>query len=91
MAMIKLRCVVEHITYQNQENGYSVMRVKVKDYADLVTLVGNLLDVPVGPCCYAMACGRWTNGTGASSSARCGKKSCLLRYMVSRSIWEADW
>lgn len=48
MAMIKLRCVVEHITYQNQENGYSVMRVKVKDYADLVTLVGNLLDVPVG-------------------------------------------
>lgn len=48
MAMMKLRCVVEHITYQNQENGYSVMRVKVKDYADLVTLVGNLLDVPVG-------------------------------------------
>ena len=48
MAMIKLRCVVEHITYQNQENGYSVMRVKVKDYAELVTLVGNLLDVPVG-------------------------------------------
>lgn len=46
--MMKLRCVVEHITYQNQENGYSVMRVKVKDYADLVTLVGNLLDVPVG-------------------------------------------
>lgn len=48
MAMMKLRCVVEHITYQNQENGYSVMRVKVKDYADLVTLVGNLLNVPVG-------------------------------------------
>lgn len=48
MAMMKLRCVVEHITYQNQENGYSVMRVKAKDYADLVTLVGNLLDVPVG-------------------------------------------
>lgn len=48
MAMMKLRCVVEHITYQNQENGYSVMRAKVKDYADLVTLVGNLLDVPVG-------------------------------------------
>ncbi|WP_040366186.1 SF1B family DNA helicase RecD2 [Phocaeicola barnesiae] len=46
--MMKLRCVVEHITYQNQENGYAVMRVKVKDYADLVTLVGNLLDVPVG-------------------------------------------
>ena len=46
--MIKIRCVIDHITYQNQENGYSVMRVKVKDYKDPVTLVGNLLDVPVG-------------------------------------------
>ena len=46
--MQKLRCVVERITYQNPENGYSVMKVKVKDYADLVTLVGNMLEVPVG-------------------------------------------
>ena len=46
--MIKIRCVVERITYQNQENGYSVMKVKVKGYSDLITLVGNLLDVPVG-------------------------------------------
>jgi len=45
---MKLRCVVERITYQNPENGYSVLKVKVKDYADLVTLVGNLLDVTVG-------------------------------------------
>lgn len=46
--MIKLRCVVERITYQNPENGYSVMRVKVKGCNDLVTLVGNLLEVPAG-------------------------------------------
>ena len=46
--MQKLRCVVERVTYQNPENGYSVMKVKVKDYSDLVTLVGNLLEVPVG-------------------------------------------
>ena len=43
-----LRCVVERITYQNPENGYSVLKVKVKGYNDLVTLVGNLLEVPVG-------------------------------------------
>jgi hypothetical protein len=36
--MTKLRCVVERITYQNAENGYSVMKVKVKGYDDLVTL-----------------------------------------------------
>lgn len=46
--MIKIRCVVEHITYQNPENGYSVMKVQVKGYREAVTLVGNLLDVPVG-------------------------------------------
>lgn len=46
--MPKHRCVVERITYQNPENGYSVMKVKVKGYDDLVTLVGNLLDVPAG-------------------------------------------
>lgn len=46
--MLKIRCVVEHITYQNSENGYSIMKVNVKGYKDLVTLVGSLLDVPVG-------------------------------------------
>ena len=46
--MIKLRCVIEHITYQNQENGWSVMKVKVKGYDNLVTMTGSLLDVPVG-------------------------------------------
>lgn len=46
--MLKLRCVIERITFLNPENGYSVMKVKVKGYNDLVTLVGNLLEVPVG-------------------------------------------
>ena len=46
--MLKIRCIVERITYQNPENGYSVMKVKVKGYEDLVTLVGNLLEVPAG-------------------------------------------
>ncbi|MCQ2071606.1 MAG: ATP-dependent RecD-like DNA helicase [Bacteroidaceae bacterium] len=56
---MKLRCVVEHITYQNPENGYSVMKVKVKDYNDLVTLVGNLLDVPAGSVLLCQ--GNWKN------------------------------
>lgn len=46
--MMKIRCVVERITYQNPENGYSVLKVRVKDYAELVTVIGNLLDVNVG-------------------------------------------
>jgi exodeoxyribonuclease V alpha subunit len=39
---------VERITYQNPENGYTVLKVKVKGYDDLVTVVGSLLDANVG-------------------------------------------
>ncbi len=46
--MAKLRCVVERVTYQNPENGYSVLKVRVKGYQELVPLVGNLVDVTVG-------------------------------------------
>lgn len=45
---MKIRCVVERITYQNPDNGYSVLKVRVKGYDDLVPLVGNLFDVNVG-------------------------------------------
>lgn len=46
--MIRIRCVVERITYQNPENGYSVLKVAIKGYNDLVTLIGNLVDANVG-------------------------------------------
>ena len=45
---LKIRCVVERITYQNPENGYSVLKCRVKDYSDLVAVVGNLVDANVG-------------------------------------------
>ena len=34
--MLKIRCIIERITYQNPENGYSVLNCRVKDYYDLV-------------------------------------------------------
>lgn len=43
-----MRCVVEHITFQNAETGYSVLRVSSSDYKSLVTVVGNFLGVGVG-------------------------------------------
>ncbi len=46
--MDHLRCVVERITYQNDENGFSVIRCRAKNYSDLVTVVGNMPDVHVG-------------------------------------------
>lgn len=45
---IKIRGVVERITYQNPDNGYTVLKCAVKNYTDLVTVVGSLMDVNVG-------------------------------------------
>ena len=36
------RCVVERITYQNTDNGYSVIKCRAKGYQDLVTVVGSI-------------------------------------------------
>lgn len=46
--MEHLRCVVERITYQNEENGYTVLKCAVKNYNDLVTVVGTMPDTHVG-------------------------------------------
>lgn len=46
--MEHLRCVVERITYQNTENGYTVLKCAAKNYNDLVTVVGTMPDIHVG-------------------------------------------
>lgn len=46
--MEHLRCVVERITYQNVENGYTVLKCRAKNYSDLVTVVGTMPDAHVG-------------------------------------------
>ena len=43
-----LRCVVERITFHNEENGYTILKCIVKGYHDLVTVVGCLPSVVVG-------------------------------------------
>ena len=46
--MERLRCIVERITYQNGQNGYSVIKCRVKGYDYLVTAVGAMPDIHVG-------------------------------------------
>ncbi len=43
---MKLRAVIERITYQNGENGYSILKARVKGYDDLGTLVGSMHEAP---------------------------------------------
>ncbi len=46
--MERIRCVVERITYQNEENGYTVIKCRAKGYKELVTVVGTMPEVFVG-------------------------------------------
>lgn len=55
--MQKIRCVVERITYQNPENGYSVLKCRVKNYSELVSVIGNMIDANVGS--VLLAEGEW--------------------------------
>ena len=48
--MEKIRCTIDHITYQNQENGYSVLQASIKGFRDKQTLVGTFHEVTVGAC-----------------------------------------
>jgi exodeoxyribonuclease V alpha subunit len=54
----QLEGAVERITYYNEENGYSVIRLSVDGRADLVTVVGNLPEVQPGESLRLE--GRWT-------------------------------
>ena len=50
---------VERITYHNAENGFCVLRVKVKGHKDLVTVTGNVPSVSAGE--YIKCSGVWHN------------------------------
>jgi len=50
---------IERITFHNEENGFVVLRVRVKGRRELVTVVGNLPNPLAGE--YIEARGTWTN------------------------------
>jgi exodeoxyribonuclease V alpha subunit len=54
----QLQGSVERITYYNEENGYSVVRLNVEGRSDLVTVVGNLPEIQPGESLRLE--GRWT-------------------------------
>jgi exodeoxyribonuclease V alpha subunit len=49
--------LIERVTYHNPENGFAVLRVKVKGRQDLVTVTGSTTSVTAGE--HVEASGRW--------------------------------
>ena len=67
-----LRCIIERITYQNDDNGYCVIKVIAKGFTDLVTVVGNMAGVNVG-CVLSMR-GEW------KTDSRYGKQFTVIKW-----------
>lgn len=59
--MEKLRGVVMRITYANEETGYSVLKIRCKNFKDLVTIVGNMVSVNIGA--VVVLTGFWVNNS----------------------------
>ena len=70
--MTQLRCIIERITYQNPENGYSVLRASVNGEKDLITVVGTVAEISVGTVLTVN--GNW------NISQKYGKQFMIERY-----------
>ncbi len=57
--MIELQGQLERITFTNEENGYTIAKVKVFGHKDLVTVVGNIMSPTPGEVLKMK--GEWTN------------------------------
>src|SRR5215469_14812001 len=74
--------MVERVTYQTVENGFCVIRVKVRGHRELVTVVGHVAAISAGE--WITATGEWFNDRtqvpqdlGAHFDRRDRKVSCI--------------
>jgi hypothetical protein len=51
--------LVECVTYHNSENGFCVLRAKVRGHRDVVTVVGHAATIAAGE--WITASGEWVN------------------------------
>ena len=65
--LVELQGQIERITYSNEENGFTIARVKVPGQRDLVTVVGNLAAPMPGGILSMTGSGFSTPSTGSSS------------------------
>ncbi len=70
---------IERLTYHNEDNGYTVARLKVSGRRDLVTAIGTMISPVVGEVVRLL--GEWTN------HPRHGEQFKVLSY---RSVVPAD-
>jgi hypothetical protein len=73
--------LVERVTYHNSENGFCVLRAKVRGHRDVVTVVGHAATIAAGEWITARASGRLASVAfrTASGSRRMSSPSRSIR------------
>lgn len=64
----ELQGQIERVTFHNDENGFTIARLKAKGFRELVTAVGNLM-APV-PGQVIDATGEWATHRNSESSSK---------------------
>ncbi len=67
--------LVERVTYFNEENGFAVLKVKVKGHREPVTIVGSLPSVSPGE--WLTAQGNWIQDRECGPQFKANITSCL--------------
>ncbi len=89
--MEHLRCVVERITYQNADNGYTVLKCAVKNYSDLVTVVGTMAYTHVGSVLSLEGMWKMDAKYGRQFLVEKFRRHFLLQYMELKNILVPVW
>lgn len=89
--MEKIKCTIERITFQNPENGYSVLQTTIKGYREEQTVVGIFHEVTVGAVLTVEGTGASTSVMAGSSRLRSGQRNSRQTSSALKSTWAADW
>ncbi len=73
--MDKVEGVVERITYQNEESGYGVIKIRANGFSELLTLTGKFVEMNIGTVIEA-------NGDFVVNK-KFGKQFCVKEYRES--------
>lgn len=78
---------IERVTFHNGENGFCVLRVKVRGHRDLVTVVGHAAEISAGE--WVTLSGVWVNDRthGQQFKASFLRSSPPSSSGESRSTW----
>ena len=72
---------IERITYHNKDNGFCVLRIKVKGHKDLVTVTGSSPTLSVGE--YIKCSGIWHNDSNYGKQFKADFLKALILIFLS--------